>query len=568
MPVSTRRRLAGAATLAVGLLVLVVGTAWAGAPFPDPVTDRAVYDEAEVLDQATEAALEARIDAIEARSGAEVAIFLQVDPTKNFDSNLSAAEALLNQWGVGRQGYDDGFVILVSYDAAREHGVISTYAGSGFKVAYLSVDEQTELINGVMAPYFRSGEPGAGLLAALDTVDEAVTDAATSSLDGYRQLNAVIGIPGAALVLLLTVGTAVYQWRRHGDDPELVDSPSVLMAGPPADMTPPLATVLREGRATDDAIRTILVQLAGTGLIRFRNLDRVSQVKRDDDPDPETDPAIDLLDPPVNQPPPAGPLGEAYRELVIRGGSFRSLTREALWGVNDALAPLKRLLEQEAVRLGWLTRLPTPVITRWVGAGVLEILLGAGALFLGFTIPMSGLTVIGFALVAGGLVTIGLGTQMSKRTPNGAYVDAMLKAYRRTLEKTLAQARSMAEVVTEPTVAVLADTPDKAVIWGVALGLHEEVGAVLARELADPQLRQAAASSGSFYPVWLGSSSSGGMDAGGGGSLFSGSGVPDFGGMVSALGDVGSTPASSSSSGGGGFGGGGGGGGGGSSGGF
>ena len=40
------------------------------------------------------------------------------------------------------------------------------------------------------------------------------------------------------------------------------------MAGPPAGMTPPLATVLREGRATGNALRTVLVQLAGTGYIR------------------------------------------------------------------------------------------------------------------------------------------------------------------------------------------------------------------------------------------------------------------------------------------------------------
>jgi hypothetical protein len=55
----------------------------------------------------------------------------------------------------------------------------------------------------------------------------------------------------------------------------------------------------------------------------------------------------------------------------------------------------------------------------------------------------------------------------------------------------------------------------------------------------------------------------------GSGSVFSGSAMPDIGGMFDALGSVGSTPpSSSSSSGGGGFGGGGGGGGGGGSGSF
>jgi hypothetical protein len=394
-----------------------------------------------------------------------------------------------------------------------------------------------------------------------------VTPDATASLNTYRQVNAVVGLPGAAAVLALTVGTAYVQWRRHGDDPDLVDSPSVLMAGPPADMTPPLATVLREGRATGNAIRTVLVQLAGSGLIRFRNLDRAKEVKRDDPADPQTDPAIDLPDPPVDQPAPQGPLAEAYRELVVRGGSSRTLTRESLWGVNEGLDPVKSQLESEAVRLGWLTRLPTPVITKWVFVGIGEAVLGGLSIFFAFSIPMSGLTLVGIALIAGGLATIAFGSQMSKRTQNGAYVDAMLKAYRRTLEKTLEQARSMAEVVTDPTVRVLADTPDKAVVWGVALGLHEAVGQVLAREMADPQTRAAAQSSGAYYPYWLGSSSGdSGGSVGSGGSLFSGSGVPDVGGMIGTLGSIGSAPASSSS--GGGFGGGGGGGGGGGSSGF
>lgn len=549
------------AGLATGLAASSVA---AGSPFPQPATGQAVYDDADALDPAAEATLEQRIDALEARSGAEVAIYLQVDPSQDFETNLAAAEALLSEWGVGRQGYDDGFVILVSFDETRVHGVISTYAGSGFKVAYLSVEEQERLITEVMGPPFHRGAVDVGLLAALDVVEETVTPEATASLDTYRQLNAVVGIPGALLALLLTSGTAFVAWRRHGDDPELVDSASVLMAGPPAGMTPPLATVVREGRASSNALRTLLVELAGNGLIRFRNLDRVKEVKRTDDPDPLTDPALDILDPPFERPQPSGPFGEAYRELVIRGGAGRSLQRDSLWAVNEALDPVKQELEKEAVRLGWLTRLPTPQITRWLVIGIGEGVLGGGAVFLGFTIPMSGLTLVGVALIIGGLVTAAFGSQMSKRTAAGAYVDAMLKAYRRTLEKTLEQARSMTEVVQEPTVRVLADTPDKAVVWGVALGLHREVGEVLARELADPQARAASQASGAYYPVWLGSTTDGGAGSTGG-SLFSGSGIPDIGGMLGTLGSVGSAPASSD---GGGFGGGGSSGGGGASGGF
>jgi hypothetical protein len=182
---------------------------------------------------------------------------------------------------------------------------------------------------------------------------------------------------------------------------------------------------------------------------------------------------------------------------------------------------------------------------------------------------MSGLTLLGAALAVGGIGTVALGSAMSQRTPKGAYVDAMLKAYRRTLQKTLEQSRNIHEVVAQPEVRTLADTPDKAVVWGIALGLHREVAGVLERGLADPAA--AADPAIRYYPTWLGSTSSSGWsgasasDAGMAG-LFSASGTPDIGGMFSALGSVGSSPPSSSS-GGGGFGGGssGGGGGGGSS---
>ena len=108
----------------------------------------------------------------------------------------------------------------------------------------------------------------------------------------------------------------------------------------------------------------------------------------------------------------------------------------------------------------------------------------------------------------GGIGTIGFGVAMSQRTQSGAYVDAMLTAYRRTLRKTMEQARSMGEVVQHPEVAKLADTPDKAVVWGLALGLHNEVSALLARGLEE-QRATTGSPAGAYYPMWLGSTSTG-----------------------------------------------------------
>jgi hypothetical protein len=213
------------------------------------------------------------------------------------------------------------------------------------------------------------------------------------------------------------------------------------------------------------------------------------------------------------------------------------------------------------------------------GIGLGLAVLGGGAIWLGISMPMSGAVMLGAALVLGGIGTFLFGRAMSQRTKNGAYVDAMLTAYRRTLRKTMDQSRSMSEVVEQPEIARLADTPDKAVVWGLALGLHDEVAAVLARGL-EQQRAATGSPAGAYYPAWLGSSPAsswsgasaadlpGGVSYGSG-SIFSGSAMPDIGGMFDALGSVGSTPpSSSSSSSGGGFSGGGGGGGGGSSGSF
>ncbi|HEX2194197.1 MAG TPA: hypothetical protein VHK63_04455, partial [Candidatus Limnocylindria bacterium] len=450
----------------------------------------------------------------------------------------------------------DGFVILLSFEDSRfEHGVLSTYAGSGFRAAYLNDEEQAQLRDEVIIPSIGQGAVDGGLLAAMSAIDAAVTPQATASLETYRVINAVVGIPGAVFALFATLGLVYVAWRRYGDDPELVDSPSVLMAGPPAGMTPPLATVLRAGRATQHSINTTLVDLASQGLIAFRNLDRVGKVKSDDDPDPLTDPAV-VVTPPqqAHSKQLPAPQREAYL-AIQRGAIAGQLSRERLWRLNETLAPVKQRLEGEAVRLGWLTQRPTAVITRWVAVGIAELLAGGALVWLGYTLPMSGLTLLGAAIAVGGVGTVALGSAMSKRTPQGAYVDAMLKAYRRTLQKTLQQARNIGEVVAQPEVRRLADTPDKAVAWGIALGLHREVAGVLERGLGDPQPAQGA--NAAYYPSWLGGSPSSGSAissptsaTAGMAGLFSGSGSPDIGGMFSALGSVGSSPPSSSGSGG------------------
>lgn len=570
------RALAAAPLLVVALVATVAA---AGPPFPDPVPERSVYDEPGVLEPETVADLEARIDAVEAETGAEIVVYIQVDPGISEDENLAKAAALIDQWGIGRSGFDDGLVLLVGLQPNLINGKVSLYGGSGFIRQHVDEDTLTGLIDSTFVPRAADGDLDAATRNTIEAIQERMAPD-TIPLTLGRVVNAAVGLVGSPLILVLTLGSAWWRWRRQGDDPELTDSPSILMAGPPAEMTPALATVVRAGRATSHATNTILAELAASGRIAFHNLDQVSSARSDADPDPLTDPAIEVMAAQDDDDRLALPERKAWDAIRTLAGTSTRLSRERLWRVNSKMGGIEKVLEKEAMRLGWFTELPSKAISRGTGTGVLILVAGAVIIGIGFIVPMSGAVLAGGATVLGGLGTIAFGRAMSKRTSQGAYVDAMLKAYRRTLQKTMEQARSMREVTEQPEVATLADTPDKAVVWGMALGLHDEVASLLARGLEE-QRAATGSPAGAYYPFWIGSSSgsswspAAAADLGGGvsygsGSIFSGSAIPDIGGMFDALGSVGSTPPSSSSSsgGGGGFSGGGSSGGGGGSGSF
>ncbi len=133
---------------------------------------------------------------------------------------------------------------------------------------------------------------------------------------------------------------------------------------------------------------------------------------------------------------------------------------------------------------------------------------------------------------------------MPQRTMSGAMVYAWLAAYRRTLERTLAGARSMDDVVASHALPWV-ETPDQAVVWGYALGLHHEVEDVLERSIETGREAAASGLRPPYLPAWyvigLAAGSSGGASG-----LFSSSAIPDFGGMTAALSTIGASPSSSS----------------------
>ena len=543
-----------------------------GPPFPEPEVDRAVYDYAGVFSAETIANAESTIDAIEKRTGAEVVVYSQVvDYGISTEEADSHAKELMDQWGVGRRGFDDGLVILFDLDPSLAHGQVILYGGPGYRAAYLDNGEKQRIFDEDMLPFLRAGNLDGALRIALEKVDENATPEHAARLQTARQVDAAVGLLGAPVILLGLIGSAMFAWLRYGRDPTYLDDPSIHMAGPPQDLTPASASFVLAGEPTRRALTTAMLDLASRGHISFREEKEMfgltTKVGVQFDPPPGD--ALVQAQRARNGVRDLGPAEEvAERRLkALARGDNGYIDPEELLKFGTAVDDFNAALEKHTVKMGWFREPPSKADGRWATRGVIALVVGVIAFIGAFNLPSQGLTLIGGALVIGGGAVLLMSRWMDSVTMPGAMIRAMLAAYRRTLKKTMEMSRSMDQVVAKAGLPWL-ETPDQAVVWGTALGLESEIEGVLERSLDD--VKDGRAAFGSVYtPAWYGTSGGGGFGGGGGGGgLFSSSAVPNLGGMMSTLGTIGNAP-SSSGGGGGGFGGGGsGGGGGGSGGGF
>ena len=70
--------------------------------------------------------------------------------------NFSNARALMNQWGIGRSGFDDGLVLMVGLEENLINGKVALYGGSGFLAAYADEEALQEIVERRVRPARRS----------------------------------------------------------------------------------------------------------------------------------------------------------------------------------------------------------------------------------------------------------------------------------------------------------------------------------------------------------------------------------------------------------------------------
>ena len=376
----TRHRLLRIVAIAgiaiLGSLGLVAGASAAGPPFPPPVEDQAVYDTAEAFRPATVQQVEAAIDAIEQRTGAEIAVFSQLVPccetTAQAEQN---ARALMDQWGVGRRGFDDGLVILFDLNEGDAcHGQVQLYAGPGYAAKFLTNDERQAIFDEEMLPLLRRCDLDGALLVAMQHVDAAATPEHAAQLSFFRILNAALGLLVAPMAFVLIVGAALIAWYRHGRDPVYLDDPSIHIPAPPVGLTPAAGAVVRDGKSSRRALTTASLDLASRGLITFQAeatglLGRTTELSIQTREATTADPVeLARLERARRR-----PLDDATEFLLKRlrslGGGAELIDHTELLSLGKDVSGFDKRIEEHVVDQGWFTEPPGKATSRWVAAG-------------------------------------------------------------------------------------------------------------------------------------------------------------------------------------------------------
>lgn len=166
------RALAGLVRVAMirfvmALLLACAGLALAQQPLPVPALSGRVVDTTATLDQARRAALEAQLEAIEKRSGSQVAVL--VVPSTGPEPIEAYAIRVAEQWRLGRADVDDGVLLVVAMDDRR----MRIEVGYGLEGAIPDAVAK-RIIAEQMAPRFREGDFAGGLAAAVDSIGRAI----------------------------------------------------------------------------------------------------------------------------------------------------------------------------------------------------------------------------------------------------------------------------------------------------------------------------------------------------------------------------------------------------------
>ncbi|MEE4144913.1 MAG: YgcG family protein [Halieaceae bacterium] len=148
--------------VATGLLLAAL-LAWSQPLQEVPALRERVTDLTGTLDQNQQAELTARLAALERETGSQLAVLLV--PSTAPEDIAAYALRVVDAWQLGREEVDDGVLLLVARDDRR----MRIEVGYGLEGAIPDARAR-QIIDTIMAPYFRGGDFAGGIMAGSDAI--------------------------------------------------------------------------------------------------------------------------------------------------------------------------------------------------------------------------------------------------------------------------------------------------------------------------------------------------------------------------------------------------------------
>jgi uncharacterized protein len=171
------RRVGLLAVLGLALL-LAADHGWAQSDFqPIPALAGPVVDRVGVLSGAAEQSIRSLALELEEKTGAEIAVLIvpTTAPEDVFDYGMRVVE----QWKLGKQGRDDGLLLLIATDDRR----LQFLTGYGLE-AILPDGRLGAIRDGYLVPAFRAGDFDTGISQAMRAVADVIAADAGVVLSG------------------------------------------------------------------------------------------------------------------------------------------------------------------------------------------------------------------------------------------------------------------------------------------------------------------------------------------------------------------------------------------------
>jgi uncharacterized protein len=179
---SVDSRQTAVAALAVFLLFVASGLSRTYAAEPLPSITAPVNDFAKVIDSASAAEMDRMIRELQEKTG-DVVVVVTVPTVEPYaDAREYAVKLFQNEGrGIGEKGKDNGLLVLLALKERRVQIEVG-YGLEGFITDGFSGETSRE----VMAPEFRNGRYGPGLLAGTERLIGRIAQGRNVTLDGVR----------------------------------------------------------------------------------------------------------------------------------------------------------------------------------------------------------------------------------------------------------------------------------------------------------------------------------------------------------------------------------------------